>query len=261
MKKQQVIVSLTSFPEAIPFTVRAIKSILEGSVLPDKIVLYLTASQFPDGKIPSGLMALEENPLFEIRFYGEAIRSYTKLIPALKDFPDDIIITIDDDVRYNKNMVKYLLRLHKKYPNTIIGHRVKRIEADGRIKPYITWKAYKDHRYFTRSLKPSFRNLQTGVGGVLYPPHSLAGEMLDSKLFMKMAPTVDDVWFYAAAVVNGTKIAPVPFGFSRPYDLHKPRRITLKKTNIHSGVDVNREALESIIEKYPVIKQRFEGKQ
>ena len=260
MKKQQVIVSLTSFPAAIPFAVRAIKSVLDGSVLPDKIVLYLTASQFPDGKIPFELITLEENPIFEVKFYDEEIRSYTKLIPALKDFPDDIIITVDDDVQYNKNMMKSLLHLHKKYPDTIIGHRVKRIEVDNQIKPYFTWKAYGKYRYFTRSLKPSFRNLQTGVGGVLYPPRSLAEEMLDSKLFMKMAPTVDDIWFYAAAVANGTKIAPVPFGFSRPHDLHKPRRMTLKKTNIHSGVDVNRTVLESIIEKYPAIKQRFEGK-
>ena len=53
MQKKQVIVSLTSFPAALPFATQAIQSILDGSVQPDKIVLYLTAQQFPNSKIPS----------------------------------------------------------------------------------------------------------------------------------------------------------------------------------------------------------------
>ena len=44
--KQQIIVSLTSFPAAIPYAVQAIRSILNGSLLPDKVVLYLE-SCFP----------------------------------------------------------------------------------------------------------------------------------------------------------------------------------------------------------------------
>ena len=59
-KKEQVVVSLTSFPAAIRYAVQAVKSILEGTVLPDKIILYLTASQFPDGKIPFELIELKK---------------------------------------------------------------------------------------------------------------------------------------------------------------------------------------------------------
>ena len=44
--KEKVIVSMTSFPAAIEYAVGAVKSLLAGSVLPDKIVLYLTLSQF-----------------------------------------------------------------------------------------------------------------------------------------------------------------------------------------------------------------------
>ena len=52
LKQKKVIVSLTSFPAAITYATDAIKSILEGSTLPDKLVLYLTFSQFEDNKIP-----------------------------------------------------------------------------------------------------------------------------------------------------------------------------------------------------------------
>ena len=141
MQKKQIIVSLTSFPVALPFAAKAIQSILDGSVLPDKVVLYLTAKQFPSGKIPSNIKALlSANSILEVRFCNKIIRSYTKLIPAIKDFPNEIIVTIDDDVRYHKNMLKYLLSRHKKYPNAIIGHRVRRIELNAK---YRKWKCYK----------------------------------------------------------------------------------------------------------------------
>ena len=258
MQKKQIIVSLTSFPLALPFAVRAINSILDGSALPDKIVLYLTAQQFPKAKIPSSLQdLLTLNSIFEVRFCNQIISSYTKLIPAIKDFPNEIIVTIDDDVLYHKNMLKCLLSRHQKFPNAIIGHRVRRIKPNVR---YRKWKCYKRISILTHSFKPSFRNLQTGVGGVLYPPNSLSKEMLKSDLFMRLAPTVDDIWFWAAAVANGTKISPVPFGFWRQPDLGKPSKVSLRTTNVFSNTDVNRTVFESILKKFPIIKERFESK-
>lgn len=255
-EKKQVIVSLTSFPAAILYAVQAINSILNGTVLPDKVILYLTASQFPEGEIPFELLELKENKLFEVRFYEENIRSYTKLIPALKDFPNDIIVTIDDDVWYNKNMLHRLLYLHNRYPNAIVGHRVREYKPNA---PYRSWKKYKGHRYLLKSLKPKFTNIQTGVGGVLYPPDSLDTKMLDSKIFMEMAPTVDDIWFWAAAVAKGTKIAPVPFGYFKLNELKKPKEISLFNINGNSAKDVNRIVLEKILEKYPRIKENVES--
>ncbi|MDL2243254.1 glycosyltransferase [Bacteroidales bacterium OttesenSCG-928-J19] len=253
---RQIIVSLTSFPAAIPFATQAIQSILDGSVFPDKIVLYLTASQFPNNEIPESLQVLKEgNPSFEVRFYEENIRSYTKLIPALRDFPDDIIVTVDDDMQYGKHLLRRLLRLHKRYPEAIIGHRVRHLKLNA---PYLKSKRYMNTRFLTKSLRPRFGNLQTGIGGVLYPPHSLKPEMLDSRLFMEIAPTTDDIWFWAAAVANGTRIAPVPFGDWNPRELDKPLGISLKQTNISSNRDVNREVIETLLERYPIIKQRVE---
>ena len=101
--KQTVIVSMTSFPAAIPYAVQAVRSILDGSVLPDKLVLYLTFSQFGQKGVPEELLELAtSNPIFEIRDYNRDIRSYRKLVPALKDFPDSVIVTVDDDVAYHR---------------------------------------------------------------------------------------------------------------------------------------------------------------
>ena len=256
-EQKQIIVSLTSFPAAIQYAVLAVRSVLSGSVKPDKMVLYLTFSQFSNEQIPEELQELmDKDPVFEVRDYKDDIRSYRKLIPALIDFPNDIIVTIDDDILYKKNMLRDLLRLHKRYPEAIIGHRVRHLKL---YAPYFSWKRYKEHRYILKSLRPKFANMQTGVGGVLYPPNSLKPEMLDSKVFMEIAPTVDDVWFWAAAVANGTKIAPVPFGDWKLNQIGKPSEISLHKINLLSGTDVNREVLEKILEKYPVVRRYVEA--
>ena len=63
----QVVVSMTSFPQAITFAVKALQSLLDGSVLPDKLILYLTFSQFGEAGIPEELTRLaESNPVDKI---------------------------------------------------------------------------------------------------------------------------------------------------------------------------------------------------
>lgn len=251
----KVIVSLTSFPAAISYATQAVKSILAGSVLPDKIVLYLTFSQFGDIGIPEDLIILEKNnPIFEIRNYPLEIRSYRKLIPALQDFPDATIVTIDDDVYYHKNMLRDILRLHEQYPKAVLAHRAKLMKPD---KPYREWKKYRWYHFIFKRINSSFLNIQTGVGGVLYPPHSLKKELLDVSLFTKIAPTTDDIWFWAAAVANDTPIIPVPFGHNKPRGLKKPKELSLKTVNFKSGIDNNSAALCAILEHFPEIKKKI----
>lgn len=258
--KERVIVSLTSFPAAIGFVPAAVESVLRGSVLPDKVVLYLTAGQFPGGIVPPEVEALKANPLFEVRFWEENIRSYTKLVPALADFPDDIIVTIDDDQRYPRRMLEKLLCWHGRHPDHIVAHNVRRImtRRDGTLKGYFEWDRYKPVRYLWHPPTASFRNLLFGLGGVLYPPRALDAEMLDPRLFMELAPTVDDVWFWAAATSQGTRVLPVPFGYFKPHPLGKPAGIALGTGNTRSGVDVNKLAMEAILRRFPLVKRRLE---
>jgi hypothetical protein len=252
----QLIISLTSFPAAIPYAAQAVRSLLNGVLLPDKIILYLTLSQFPNSRIPRKIQELSDrNPIFEIRNYDEDIRSYRKLIPALKDFPDAVIVTVDDDVWYDKMMLNDMVGVHKLIPNVILAHRAKRIDPNA---PYRKWKKYRWYSFLFKKVHCSFRNIQTGVGGVLYPPHSLKLEMLDSKIFKRMAPTTDDIWFWAAAVANGTKIMPIPLGYNKPRGLKKPKELSLKTINFKSGVDLNRITFNKILEVYPIIKKRIE---
>lgn len=254
--KQQVVISMTSFPAAIPFAEDAVRSLLNGSVLPDKLILYVTLSQFAEGEMPEGLLALaKESPVFEIRNYDRDIRSYRKLIPALADFPEAIIVTVDDDVYYHHNMLKDLLDLHAQIPDAILAHRAKRIKYG---KPYKKWCKYRWYHFLFKRIYRRFDNIQTGVGGVLYPPHSLRADMMDVELFTKLAPSTDDIWFWAAGAANGFPVVPVPFGHNKPRGLHKPKELSLKTSNFKAGVDRNVKAFNAICEHYPEIKRLVE---
>ncbi len=256
--KQQVVVSLTSFPKAIPYAIKAIQSVLNGSVLPDKIVLYLNPSEFEGIEVPEDLKVLtEENPIVEIRYYDKRLRSYLKLIPALIDFPESIIVTIDDDIAYHKHMLRELLDTHARMPHAIISHRVRRIKPD---KPYREWKKFHWYDFLFKKYHVGFDILQTGVGGVLYPPHSLKKEMLDADLFTKMAPSTDDIWFWAAAVANNYPIVPVPYGRNAPRELEKPRDLSLKIINYQQGDDRNIQSLNNVVNHYPEINKRLRDK-
>lgn len=248
-----VVVSMTSFPKAIPYAVKAIKSILDGSVLPDKFVLYLNPSEFGGKGFPEVLSRLsEQNAIFEVRTCNLDIRSYLKLIPALKDFPESVIVTVDDDIAYHRDMLQDLLCIHSKNPNAVIAHRVRRVST---TKPYRRWKKYHWYDFLFKKIHRAFNNLQTGVGGVLYPPHSLKSDMLDPEIFIKLAPSTDDIWFWAAAVANGTPVVPVPFGNNKPRELNKPRDISLMTRNYKGGTDRNAAALAAIIERYPELRE------
>lgn len=253
--RPMVVVTMTSFPQAITYATQAIRSLLDMSVLPDKLILYLTLSQFDTCGLPDELQALSRShSIFEIRNYDRDIRSYRKLIPALQDFPEAIIVTVDDDVHYHKHMLRDLLDLHKQMPQAVIAHRVKRIKAG---QPYRKWPKYRWYDFLTRKIHCSFTNLQTGVGGVLYPPHCLNAKLLDEDLFTSMAPTTDDIWFWAAAALNGYPVIPVPFGRNKPRGLHKPKELSLKMTNFKGKTDNNARILQALIERYPELKERM----
>lgn len=246
---------MTTFPAAAPWAAKAVRSILRGSVLPDRVVLYVTMEQFGPQGLPPELTALQgECPIFEIRDYPADIRSYRKLVPALADFPEAVIVTVDDDVDYGRDMLARLLALHARHPRAVLAHRAKLIRPG---LPYRRWRKWRWYHFLLRRIRPGYDNLPTGVGGVLYPPHCLSEDMLDPQLFTEIAPTTDDIWFWAAATAAGTPVIPVPFGQNKPRGLGKPKELSLKLANFKRSTDRNAAALEAICERYPQIKNRL----
>lgn len=198
-RKVKIIVSLTSFPARIESVAITIKSLLMQSLKPDEMILWLAQEQFPqkENGLPARLLELKKYGL-TINWCND-IKSYKKLIPALRMYPEDIIVTADDDVYYERHWLKRLYLGYEKAPDYVHCHRI--------TKFYIEDNRYKMKKgEFEVYPFPSYLHKLTGVGGVLYPPHILDEEVLDEEKCRKLAPTNDDIWFWLMAVLKGAKI-------------------------------------------------------
>jgi hypothetical protein len=199
----KVVVSLTTFPARIEKVALTIESIFHQKVKPDVVHLWLAALEFPDEKLPESLRRLEKRGL-KISFVDENIRSYKKLIYSLKEYPESIIITTDDDVFYPSYWLEKLIDTHQKYPEDIVcyrGHNLK-LTPSGELEPYRNLLTENHVRF---PLEASYSLLPTGVSGILYPPHSLHPEVFNQQKFMELAPNGDDIWFKCCGLLNNTK--------------------------------------------------------
>lgn len=243
----QLIVSLTSFGRRlfdVPYT---IQSIMRQTVKPNRIVLWI--DQQDKNNIPVQLKNLQNRGL-EIKLYSPDIRSYKKLIPALKEFPEDVIVTVDDDVFYECDLIERLVKAHRENPQDIIAARCHKIKLDeaGTPLPYNSWA------WNVQDETASSLNFLTGVGGVLYPPHSLHSDVMNEKVFKSLAPTADDVWFHFMAVKNGTKIRKVATRFTHRDDFYEnPALIFSGLRNINTvGEKANDRQIKAVKEYYNI---------
>lgn len=205
----ELIVSLTSFPGRINTVHKTIDTILRQTERPDRVILWLAEEQFP-GKtadLPKELLNLQQYGL-EILWCND-IRSYKKLIPTLKLYPEAVIVTADDDVYYSPNWLELLYQSYQKWPNFIHCHRdTKILLEDDEFKVISGGK----EKYSC----PTYLHKLVGIGGVLYPPHSLHPDVLREDLFTTLAPTNDDIWFWFMGVRAHHRILVVENNIPQP---------------------------------------------
>jgi hypothetical protein len=200
-KENRVIVSLTSFPARINRLWMVIESLLRQSRKPDKIILWLSNEQFLSlKKLPKNLLRLQKRGL-DIRLCNEDLRSHKKYYYVIQEFPEDIIITVDDDVFYHSRLIEDLVNLHLKFPNCVCANSCSEILVyNKQIQPYTLWKQY------TIAENPGDRIFPIGMGGILYPPKVLNVEVLNSNVFLNICPLADDIWLNAMTKLENIRV-------------------------------------------------------
>lgn len=245
--KNGLIVSLTSYPARIGTVNQTIESLLNQTMRVDKVILWLAPEQFPNREkdLPKELLALRDKGL-TIDWYHD-IKSYKKLIPTLRKYPDAVIITTDDDCLYDSCTIENLYNSYLQKPNYIHCNRAHKIRIEnGKIAPYKTWKWFDKITNKT----PSFSMFFTGIGGVLYPPHCLNSNVLNESEFMLLCPRGDDIWFWANAVLKGTKIKYIDKSI-QPKNIEGTQETALWLLNLNGGE--NDKQIKAVIDKYPQI--------
>ena len=195
----KLIISLTTHGKRIHDVFLTIESLFLQSIKADKIVLWLSETEFCRDNIPEMLKKAEKRGL-TIEFCKD-IRSYTKLIPSLAKYPDDLIITVDDDSLYPFDMIEKLVVAYRKRPDVIHCHRAHKINfsKDGKLKDYNKWDLCSNNSV------PSLTIVPTGVGGVLYFPGCFHEDIANEELFLKLSPHGDDLWFKAMSLLKNVK--------------------------------------------------------
>ena len=199
-RQKKIIVSLTSFPARFEKLHFVIRSLLVQTMAPDAIIVYLDDDD--DGELPKSLQELKKYGL-QIEWRTSRMKPHKKYYYAIKEHPDDIIVTVDDDVMYPAELIESLYKTYQKFPDCVVATRAHRIIFDNnkKIRSYNNWHWADGHRN-----KPSLALMATGVGGVLYPPHCMNKELLNQKLFLSLSPNADDLWLKVMQIKNGTRV-------------------------------------------------------
>lgn len=221
-----VIVSFTSFPARIDRVWMVVECMRRQTVMPKKVILWLSKEQFPDQTLPESLKK-EIDDFFVVRFVEGDIRSHKKYYYVSKEYPDSYIILIDDDIFYSDRLVERLWKAHIRFPEAVICSYAYRIlyEEDGTIRPYSSWL-------------PLFKSdLSSGLffgsgGGTLYKPSSLHEDLTNIDLAIKLTPIADDIWLNTMVKLNDRKVFYAGSGLILTISNDSP---TLTSENIGAG--------------------------
>ena len=238
---QDVVVSLTSYPARLPQLHLVIRSLLHQKLAPREIVLYL-GNDTRDEDIPSSLRELEKYN-FTIKTGCEDLKPHKKYFFAMQEYPDDAVITVDDDVIYDKDFVQDLYNCYKKFPGCVASRRVHRMIQDtlGNIKSYNDWQWE-----CTQILEPSHQLFSTGCGGALYPPKVLPPETFDAEAIKAHCLNTDDIWLKFMELKADVKVVFTNSKVIHPLTVRNTQASALMHTNTaaENRNDINIRAME-----------------
>ena len=240
-----VIISLTSYTARIDTVCLTVTTLLNQTVKPAMVILWLAEEQFPgrEKDLPEKLKALTGKGL-TIRFCDD-LRPHKKYYYTMLEYPDHYVIKVDDDLFYPENLVEVLLRTSKQYPGEVVftwGHEIVP-DTEGDVFSADKWQ------YTSGGTKPSSLLIPTGVGGVLYPPHCLHEEVFNKAAIRKLCLNADDLWLKAMALLNHTKAVRADVPAKIFFSILKTQKTGLYRSNALE--DENSAAWRRIMEAYP----------
>lgn len=199
-RNELVIASLTSYPARIESVWLVIKSILTQTYKPDRVILWLAEEQFPTKKIPQNLIELQKYGL-EIKWVKDIYGHKKYRVPVMKQKPNEVVITFDDDILYSPKCIERLMKTHQIYPNCLICERGQTLDDKNESNPG-RWKTIsnKGVNIPTYSMNPS------PGGGCLIPYGAFHSDATKEELFRKLAYKNDDLWYMFMCAANKTRM-------------------------------------------------------
>jgi hypothetical protein len=234
----RLIVSVTSYPRRFRTLALTLKCLLSQTIAPDAVVLWIAHDD--KEALPVEVLALQRVGL--TIEYTDDLKSFKKIIPALRRFSNAFVVTADDDIYYWPTWLEEFVKAYSPVRREILCHRLHKIRlgTNGIPLPYNQW----EFEYNGTEASPLL--FPTGAGGVFYPPGHLHPDVLDDATFRILCPTTDDAWLYWMARRAGSQFRKTEL--SRPmmrWPGSSPRfsmiawpgsqKVSLNQTNIPEG--------------------------
>lgn len=212
-RKPSLIVSFTSYPARIHAVPQVLESLYAQSMKPDRILLWLAEEQFPnhDADLPKALIEDVADGKFELRWCDD-LGSHKKYFYAMQEYPEDIIVTVDDDVYYHPDSLENLMKAHERHPNAVVANTVSLVQLNEELQPAPVYQWLFDFQLLT---EPTMLLVAIGVGGILYPPHSVDTRIFDKQLIHDTCAGYgkiygDDLLLKAGEMLQRTSVLAVP---------------------------------------------------
>lgn len=233
-----IVISLTSYRPRFATLVPTLKSLLRQTLPPEHVLLWV--GQRDADALPDEVRAMETEGLRIMP--REDLRSFTKFIHAVREYPEHRIAICDDDTWYRPH---WLEQLATPLPaGQIACHRIHRIMLDPAGHPI----AYNDWEQASAARDASPLNFPTGVGGVLFRPSQMAAEIVDAEEALRLCPSADDVWLYWMGRLAGSTFVRVGNNDSL-VSWRGSQSVALWRTN-NIGHNANDEQIRAMIERF-----------
>lgn len=205
MLHRRLVVSMTSYPGRIDSLGPVLESLYNQERKADEILLWLAKEEFPglEQDLPEYLAQLAAQNRLTIR-WCDNLKPHKKYFYALQEYPEDLIVTVDDDLLYSANLLSSLYRSYLQWPQAVSAVRVHLmlLSEENRILPYNAWIRETDCCLYT----PSMQLFATGGAGTLYPPGLYRKEFFDWEAIRVHCPIADDLWLKAMELLSGVPV-------------------------------------------------------
>lgn len=249
-RNKKIIASLTSYPKRISTVWITIVTIMNQTMKPDEIILWLAREQFEGlESLPDNLINLQNQGL-TIRFCDD-LKSHKKYYYSLIENPNDIVILFDDDMFYPKDTIKQLYKMHIDNPNDVCVITSQMITPTVFTKPSL-WRNPLINEDVTHSNK-----IQIFSGsGTLLTYESLDNLAFDKELIKKLCFYADDLWLTFMIYKKGNRISSLNKWRAFPVTIYDTHIEALFYVNVENGM--NDKQWKKIIDYFPDDFEKWE---
>ena len=245
----KILVSIASYAERFLTLPLCLKNVFHQTHPPDYVFLFIKQSDI--SRLPQEVLDYTKNGL-KIQLAYPDLKPHNKYFHIMQQYPDDIVITLDDDVLYPLDLIEKLILSYHAYPDARSAGRAHKIRLDsnGNILPYEAWE--RECKIYNA---PSLSLFACGVGGVLYPPHCMPDETFNSDAIKKLCLYADDVWLKAMQLLQYTPVVLIKQQKQHPECIPDVAEHGLYQTNKLMGR--NNLYIKNVFDTYHITSERI----